>query len=226
MKRFAIIFMCVVLCLPSAHAEVFDVPDDLPTIEALIHLHKLMKAEEDDAMQRVVTSFGEQSLVTKGTKKFNDVRTTLDTKLSNAYSYVVLAGAISSTANSLYRLINDYADFTSSTMSTMAHKPMVGWYYSEAVYACEREIRGIKRMFATLSATGVNIMKATMEEKLEIVLELKTRIDVMRGIIDDANLWCSVVAIGGFGHDYIWDILNSEVLDKIAEKVINKWVGA
>ena len=81
-------------------------------------------------------------------------------------------------------------------------------------------------MFATLSATGVNIMRATMEEKLEIVLELKTRIDVMRGIIDSATLWCSAVAIGGFGHDYIWDILNSEVLDQIAEKVINKWVGA
>lgn len=226
MKRFAIIIICVVLCLPSAHAEVFDLPDDLPTVEALIHLHKLMKAEEDDAMQRVATSFGEQSLVTKETKKYNDVRTTLDTKLSNAYSYVVLAGAISSTANSLYRLISDYADFTSNTMSTVADKPMVGWYYAEAVHACDREMRGIKRMFATLSATGVNIMRATMEEKLEIVLELKTRIDVMRGIIDSATLWCSAVAIGGFGHDYIWDILNSEVLDQIAEKVINKWVGA
>jgi hypothetical protein len=38
-------------------------------------------------MERVATSFGEQSLVTKGAGKFNDVRTTLNTKLSNAYSY-------------------------------------------------------------------------------------------------------------------------------------------
>ena len=39
-------------------------------------------------------------------------------------------------------------------------------------------------------------------------------------------LWCSAVSVGGFSHDYIWDILNSEVLDKIAEDVINNWMSA
>lgn len=226
MKKFFPFIICLVLCFSSARAEVFDLPDDLPTIEALISLHKLMKAEEDDAMARIATSFGEQSLVTKGAKAFNDTRTTLDSKLSNAYSYVVLAGAISSTANSLYRLINDYYDFTAETMSVVKNKPMVGWYYTEAVFACDREIKGIKKMYATMTAAGLNVMKASMDEKLAMVQELKTRIDTMRGIIDRAALWCSAVAIGGFGHDYIWDILNSEVLDKIAEGVINNWLGA
>ena len=226
MKKSIIFIVCLVLSLSSARAEVFDLPHDLPTIEALISLHKLVKAEEDDAMARVATSFGEQSLVTKGAKKFNDVRTTLDSKLSNAYSYVVLAGALSSTANSLYRLITDYADFTTNMVETVKKKPMVGWYYTEAMFACDREIKGIKLMFATMSAAGMNVMKASMDEKLEMVFELKTRIDTMRGIIDSASLWCSAVAIGGFGHDYIWDILNSEVLDKIANGVINNWLGA
>ena len=224
-KALLIFIICSALCLSSVRAEVFDLPNDLPTIEALISLHKLIKAEEDDAMARIATSFGEQSLVTKGAKMFNDVRTTLDSKLSNAYSYVVLAGAISSTANSLYRLINDYSNFTSETMSAVKNKPMVGWYYSEAVFACNREIKGIKKMFATMTAAGLNVMKASIDEKLEMVMELKTRIDTMRGIIDSAALWCSAVAIGGFGHDYIWDILNSEVLDKIAEGVINNWLS-
>ena len=225
-KALLIFLTCSVLSLPSSGAELFDLPDDLPTIEALISLHKMMKSEEDGAMKRIATSFGEQSLVTKGAKAFNDVRTTLDSKLSNAYSYVVLAGAISSTANSLYRLISDYNDFTSETMSTVKDKPMVGWYYTEAVLACNREVKGIMKMFATMTATGLNLMKASMDEKLEMIMELKTRIDTMRGIIDSASLWCSAVAIGGFGHDYIWDILNSEVLDKIAEGVIDNWLSA
>ena len=224
-KTFIVIITCFFLCLPSARAEVYDLPEDLPTIEALISLHKLMKAEEDDALARIATSFGEQSLVTKGAKLFNDVRTTLDSKLSNAYSYVVLAGAISSTANSLYRLINDYADFTTNMVETVKKKPMVGWYYTEAMFACDREIKGIKLMYATMTAAGMNVMKASMDEKLEMVFELKTRIDKMRGIIDSAALWCSAVAIGDFGHDYIWDSLNSEVLDKIAEGVINNWLS-
>ena len=224
MKRYLVIMLAPFLCLPSVRAaELFDLPDDLPTIEALISLHKLMKSEEDHALERVAASFGEQSLVTKGAKKFNDVRTTLDSKLSNAYSYVVLAAAIGSTAASLYKLIDDYADFTSDMVNTVTNKPMVGWYYSEAMFACNREIKYIKKTYATMTASGLGIMKASMDEKLEMVMELKTHIDVMRGIIDNAKLWCSVVAIGGFKHDYIWDILNSEVLDGIAEGLINKW---
>ena len=226
MKRHIIIILAYFLCLPSMRAEVFDLPNDLPTIEALISLHKLMKAEEDDALQRVVASFGEQSLITKGATKFNSVRTTLDSKLSDAYSYVVLAGAVGTTANSLYQLIDDYKDFTKMSLKTFDKKPIVGWYYSEAVLACSREINGIKKMYATMTAAGLNVMKASMDEKLEMIMELKTRIDAMRGIIDSAMLWCSAVAIGGFSHDYIWDILNSEVLDQIAEDVISNWMSA
>ena len=223
MKRILIFNLCLLLCLTSAKAANFDLPHDVGTIEALINLHKLMKSEEDEAMERIAASFGEQSLVTKGAEKYNAARTTLDSKLNNIYSYVVLAGAISSTANSLYRLIKDYSDFTSSTMESLKDKPMVGWYYSEAMFACNREIKAIKRMYATMSAAGLNVMKASMNEKLEMVFELKTRIDTMRGIIDNAKLWCSVVTTGGFKHDYIWDILSSEVLDKIVEDVIGNW---
>ena len=112
------------LCLVSPHkAFAIDFPGDSPTIEALINLHKLIKSEEDDAMARIATSFGEQSLVTKGAKAFNDARTTLDSKLNNAYSYVLFAAALSGTANSLYKLINEYSKFTQSTASTAFSKP-------------------------------------------------------------------------------------------------------
>ena len=75
--------------LQPVKVSAYVLPKDLPTIEALIALHKAVKKDEDQALQRVATSFGEQSLLTKGAVKFNDVRTTLDTKLSNAHSYLV-----------------------------------------------------------------------------------------------------------------------------------------
>lgn len=68
----------LVMLLP-AKSFAFVIPKDLPTIEALIALHKAVKKDEDQALKRVATSFGEQSLVAKGAIKFNDVRTTLDT---------------------------------------------------------------------------------------------------------------------------------------------------
>ena len=62
-----------------------------------------------------------------------------------------------------------------------------------------------------------------MDEKLDLINNIKNSIDAMRGIIDSAYWWASAVAIGGFHYDYIWDILNSDVTDAIAKEVINQW---
>ena len=98
--KFKTVILSLVILLP-VRTFAFDLPKDLPTIEALIALHKAIKKDEDKALQRVATSFGEQSVITKGANKFNDVRTTLDTRLNNAHSYLVLAGAISSNTRTL-----------------------------------------------------------------------------------------------------------------------------
>ena len=124
MKHQIIICVALSILLPIK-SFAFVIPKDLPTIEALIALHKAVKKDEDQALKRVAISFGEQSLVAKGAIRFNDVRTTLDTKLGNAHSYLVLAGAISSTANSLYQLVKEYKDFTSNTFNHVSKMPFV-----------------------------------------------------------------------------------------------------
>ena len=217
-------YFLITLCLLTAvQGSAFDLPKDLPTFEALMALHKCVKKDEDAALQRVATSFGEQSLVTKGAKKFNEVRTTLDTKLNNAYSYVVLAGAISSTSNSLYLLAKEYADFTENTYQTVLKKPFVAWYYTEANVAIAREIKHCYTLYAAVAASGINVMKASMDEKLNLVMTLKTSIDRARYIIDNANLYCYMITECGWKPDYIWEILTSDVKDEIAKIVINNW---
>lgn len=220
-KALTILFLF--LFTEKSLADVIPLPGDLPTIEALISLHKLIKHDEDKAMERVTTSFGEQSLVTKGAGKFNDVRTTLNTKLSNAYSYLLLASSLNTTAVSLYKLIDEYSKFTGQTFRYVTKKPVVGWYYTEANYACAREIKNIKALYVSLTASGMNVMKASMDEKMDILFSLKASIDNMRSIIDSAWTWCSIITEGGFRYDHIWDILNSDVTREIAKEVINKW---
>ncbi len=222
MRKAIIILLGLTMCLSPIRAD-FELPGDMATIEALISLHKVMKSEEDKALEKVALSFGEQSIVTKGATKFNEARTTLDSKLKNAYSYVLLATTLASTSTSLYKLIEEYTEFTSSTVSTLTSKPMVGWYYTEAMFACNREVKNLKSLYTTIAASGINVMRASMDEKMDMLFKVKTSIDNMRGIISNAYTWCSIVAVGGFSHDYIWDILNSEVTDKIAEDVINNW---
>ena len=226
--KYHTIIICIlaVAILYPSKAFAFDYPNDQPTIEALISLHKLLKKEEEKSLAQVTASYGEQSLITKGAEGFNNVRTTLDTKLSNAHSYLILGAALATTGTDLYQLIRDYADFTANTGKHAFKQPMVAWYYTEANLACARKVKNIKRMYATLVASGMNVMKASMDEKLNLVNELHGYITNVRGIIDQASLWCSIVVMGGFQYDYIWDILNSEVTDEIARQVIDKWNAA
>ncbi len=220
-RKFAIAMLAVLL-LPLKSAA-FDWPKDMPTFEALMALHKAVKKDEDQALARIATSFGEQSLVTKGAEKFNDVRSTLDTRLNNAYSYVVLAAAISSTASSLYLLTKEYKDFTVNTYRHVSEKPFVAWYYTEANVAIAREIKHARKLYATVAASGINLMKASMDEKLNLVMSLKDTIENARRIIDNANLYCYLVTDCGWKPDYIWEILTSEVKDGIVSAVVNKW---
>ena len=221
MRRNILIMMAFFLIQGKALA--IEWPQDFPTIEALISLHKMIKGEEDAARDKIAVSFGEQSLVTKGANKFNDARTTLDSKLSNGYSYVLLAASLSYTASSMYKLIQEYSEFAQLSVQYSTKKPMVAWYFAEANLACSREIKNIKALYLTMTASGLNVMKASMDEKLNLVNSIKTSIDTMRGIIDSAYCWASIVAVGGFHYDYIWDILNSEVTDEIATGLINQW---
>ena len=220
-RKFAIAMLAALL-LPLKSAA-FDWPKDMPTFEALMALHKAVKKDEDQALARIATSFGEQSLVTKGAEKFNDVRSILDTRLNNAYSYVVLAAAISSTASSLYLLTKEYKDFTVNTYRHVSEKPFVAWYYTEANVAIAREIKHARKLYATVAASGINLMKASMDEKLNLVMSLKDTIENARRIIDNANLYCYLVTDCGWKPDYIWEILTSEVKDGIVSAVVNKW---
>lgn len=220
-QKFPVIILITML-LPFKSLA-FDFPKDLPTFEALMALHKAVKKDEDQALARIATSFGEQSLVTKGAEKFNDVRSTLDTRLNNAYSYVVLAAAISSTASSLYLLTKEYKDFTANTYKYVSKKPFVAWYYAEANVAIAREIKHAQKLYATVAASGINLMKASMDEKLNLVMSLNDTIENARRIIDNANLYCYLVTDCGWKPDYIWEILTSDVKDEIVSAVIGRW---
>lgn len=217
---------CLIIALAITgvtEIRAFDLPRDLPTFEALMALHKQVKKDEDEALKNIATSFGEQTLVTKGADKFNEVRTALDTKLNNAYSYVVLAAAISGTATGLYSLTQEYKDFTVNTYNTVLEKPFVAWYYTEANMAISREIKHCQKLYASLAASGLNVMKASMAEKLDLIMTLKTSIDRARAIIDNANLYCYLMTEGGWKPDYIWEILTSDVKDEIAGILIGQW---
>lgn len=86
-----------------------------------------------------------------------------------------------------------------------------------------REVKHCYKLYASVAASGINLMKASLDEKLNLVMTLKSTIDKTRYIIDNANLYCYLMTQGGWKPDYIWEILNSSVKDEIVNKVVNKW---
>lgn len=70
LRNISIISAGIIMLLMPVKASAFIIPKDLPTIEALIALHKAIKKDEDKALTRVATSYGEQSLIEKGAEKF------------------------------------------------------------------------------------------------------------------------------------------------------------
>lgn len=199
------------------------VPDDLPTTEVLIDLHKKIKKDEDAALERITASTALQDIIAKGTKKFKESRDSLDSKLNNAYSYVLLAAAISTTANSLYRLLDDYKDFTTNTYKYVAKKPFVAWYYMNANAAIAREVKHCRSLYLMMAASGVNIWRASMSDKINLIYTLKNSIDKARSIIHNANTYCYLIVNTDWRPDYIWEILTSDLKDEIANALIARW---
>ena len=57
MRKIIALVFALALWIPNCHAIEF--PQDLPTIEALIDLHKDMKHAEDRAVENIALSYGE-----------------------------------------------------------------------------------------------------------------------------------------------------------------------
>lgn len=210
------------ICSPVSHADI-TYPRDLPTIEALIDLHKKIKKDEDRAKGRILTSLGEQNLVTKGSNKFKEVRSTLDTKLNNVHSYVILATSLATTAASLYKLTMEYKDFTVNTYEYVTKKPFVAWYFANANLAIKKEIEHCVKIYGLFAASGANIWRAALDEKMMLLMTLKMTIENCRSILYNAAVYCKLMVNSDWEPDYIWEILTSDVTDEIAKKVINIW---
>lgn len=222
MRKILLLFSLFVGFSTASRAGIVG-PDDLPTISALIELHKKMAKAEDVAVNQVETGYVEQQLATKNSSKFNDVRITLNTKLNNAHQWLILAAAISKTTLDVGNATKEYVQFTQLTAKNIFRKPQIAWYFAEANYNVSKRVVLLKKSVALLVASETNILKASLDERIDMVYNIQEQVAVIRGIISQALFWSRCVRIGGFKYDYIWDILNSDVYDSIANDLINSW---
>lgn len=198
-------------------------PKDLPTIEALISMHKAIKKAEDGALAKVGGSYAIQTETTSNTLSWNEARNTLNTKLKNANSYLIFLSAITSCTTDLFDLINSYADLTKLAATQVFKRPMAAWYFTEANFKLAKEVKATEKLVLTLTASGFNLMCSTMSEKCKLLWQIESHIDNMKHIISKTYIWCKYLVSGGFKLCQIEKIITSDVTKDIAKGVINSW---
>lgn len=221
MKKIILSLLLVALSISSRAGIV--VPDDLPTISALISLHKAMAKAEEVSVKQVGVSYGEQQIATNNASKFNELRTTLNTKLNNAHQWVILAAATSKTTLDVGNATKEYIQFVDLTRKNLFRKPQIAWYFAEANYNVSKRVSLLKKSVALMVASETNILKASLSERINMIYDIQDQVAVIRGIISQTLFWSRCVSLGGFKYDYIWDILNSDVYEGIANDLIGKW---
>lgn len=222
MRKLLSIFLFLCFSI-SIHAGKYVLPDDLPTIEALIKLHKMMAKAEDNSVKQVGLAKVEEDAISDRTSKFDRVRQTLNSKLDTAYQWVYLATTISHVTLESYNAVKDYVAYTKLVTKYVTKKPQMAWYFYECNVNINREINLLKKSVVTLLATQTNLLKASVQQRIDMVIEIQTYISQIRSIISSALWWGNCVAIGGFEYDYIWDILNSDVMNGIVDDAVSLW---
>ena len=142
---------------------------------------------------------------------------------TNAHQWVILAAAISKTTLDMGNATKEYIQFVDLTRKNLFRKPQIAWYFAEANYNVSKRMSLLKKSLALMVVSETNILKASLSERIDMIYDIQDQIAVIRGIISQALFWSRCVDIGGFKYDYVWDILNSDVYEGIANDLLGKW---
>ena len=173
------------------------IPHDLPTIEALISQHKKNMSAEDASNQQLAANASIKAMVKEVAKKY-DVTNTV-------------------------RLTREYREFSNFAAKHTKGKPMIAWYTFEANYKVYKELKNINKLYLAVAATETGFFRATNKERMNIIWTLNQSISNMRDVIQQAYMWCDLMVGGYVQEEHIWDILKSETLQEIGEKVKKEW---
>ena len=206
MKKVLMMIMVVgvgMTCPQTGRAGI--IPHDLPTIEALISQHKKNMSAEDASNQQLAANASIKAMVKEVAKKYDEVKTILDKKSNDALSYIALAGEMSQCVTNTVRLTREYREFSNFAAKHTKGKPMIAWYTFEANYKVYKELKNINKLYLAVAATETGFFRATNKERQQ------------------AYMWCDLMVGGYVQEEHIWDILKSETLQEIGEKVKKEW---
>lgn len=218
MKNFLFLILFSVFSL-GGHAV------DFSTMELFISLHKNNAKAEKESLRQLETSVVLVNQIKKGVEKVKNGRDILATRTKDITSNAIIWLRVAYIGKQLTDLTNSFVEYTKEIPRFTKENPMNLWYYTEALNSCYNEAKNLKKRLESLGAAQLDLMHATMDEKLMLINNIESSIRTCKMILDDAYLYAQFSMGNDIARIFIWDILNSETTDKIAEEVINSYVS-
>lgn len=202
-------------------AEQDVIPWDAGTLHALIDAHSQVQKFERLALGELTAIEGEHIVTSSQTSKFNEVKTTINQRMSDFNSYLLLATSLTNIATKIYSLVTSYTDFTKTAAEGIMDNPLLMQLYSET---CKEVGREVDRLWADVTAvTGyqTNILKATMKEKHDVLNAIKARLSKMEYTLSQARFTMQCMINHKYRNLLPWEL--AEGRSTIMNKVIQEW---
>lgn len=216
-----LLFMPLVMALP-ARADITP-PSDVPTVEALIALHKTLAKWEQAARNNIVLGITEQNNISTHTNKFHQARTMLNSKLEAGHQWIILAAGISQLSLSVVDLTKEFVEYTKYFTKYVKKKPVIAFQYAISSYQIEQKVNLLTKSMMTLGASSFGAYKASMKERQQMVWELEAEVESIKDIINKSYWWCRCVIAGDVSTKHFLDYVTDEWREKNAARVIQQW---
>lgn len=218
-----VFILAILLCCPKAGAVA--VPGDPVTIEALISLHKMTVDNEKEIRDRLAEMEAIQVVLKLESRKTEDKVEMLHSKLKVFNSWVLLASAMSNLTMEVADLTKEVTKFTSEGAQLMGKDVFVATIYAQAIYKIQKYIKQSIKDMATLGLSNTDILRASMEQRLNIVYHIKGRLEVIENIMSSARWHARWLTGKGFTFYNIEYLVSSDMMQDILKATIKMWTN-
>ncbi len=198
---------------------------DFGNMELFISLHKQNAKAEKESLRQLEASLGLVTQIKKGVTKVKEGRDILATRTKDITGNAIIWLRVASIGKQLVELTNSFVEYSQEIPQLTKENPMNLWYYTEALSSCYDEAKNLRNRLESLGAAQLDLMHATMDEKLMLINNIESSISTCKMILDDAYFYAHIPIYNGYTRLFIWDILDSKTTDAIAKEVINLYVS-
>lgn len=222
MKRH--IFLIIIsIAFFKIQAIEFSLPQDQPTLEALIDSHKKMKKAEDRSLAQMTLATGEQEVITSESDKYSDVKTTIQTKMKTANAYLILATSIGRTLMNLENLIEEYKAFITETSKEVKNKPYLTNFYVTSHQNIKKEGDKLAKKINTFIAAGINLLRCSMDEKFKFIYQIDDSVNNMRSIITNSSNYIKYTDKSTLYKLSAKEMYSKELRENLCNQLLDQW---